>query len=338
MTKDADLVLEGGGVKGIALVGALAVLEERGYRFHRVAGTSAGAIVGSLVAAGMDAAGMQRIMSELDYRRFQDGGWLTRLGLPGQLLTLLATGGIHRGEELRRWLGGLLEEQGVRTFADLRGEDPGSSLPRDEDHRLVVMASDISQGALRRLPWEYDRYGLAADDVRVVDAVRASMSIPFFFRATKLRDRLEQETSWLVDGGMLSNFPVDVFDRRDDRIPRWPTFGIKLSARADAPQGVRHRIDGVWSMAKAMLGTMTGFYDRIHLEQEAVQARTIFIDTMKVRATDFDLDRRTQQQLFDNGRMAAERFLDGNEDRPGWDFDDYLTRYRRPPTDRASGT
>ena len=48
----ADLVLEGGGVKGIALVGAISVLEERGYGFRRVAGTSAGAIVGALVAAG----------------------------------------------------------------------------------------------------------------------------------------------------------------------------------------------------------------------------------------------------------------------------------------------
>ena len=42
---DADLVLEGGGVKGIGLVGAISVLEEHGYVFHRVAGTSAGAIV-----------------------------------------------------------------------------------------------------------------------------------------------------------------------------------------------------------------------------------------------------------------------------------------------------
>ena len=51
----ADLVLEGGGVKGIGLVGAIAVLEERGYLFNRVAGTSAGAIVGALVAAGFAA-------------------------------------------------------------------------------------------------------------------------------------------------------------------------------------------------------------------------------------------------------------------------------------------
>ena len=66
-----DLVLEGGGVKGIALVGALSVLEEAGYRFERVAGTSAGAIVGSLVAAGIPAADLVDILKGLDYRRYR---------------------------------------------------------------------------------------------------------------------------------------------------------------------------------------------------------------------------------------------------------------------------
>jgi NTE family protein len=329
VTLDADLVLEGGGVKGIALVGAVAVLEERGYRFHRVAGTSAGAIVGSLVAAGVSAQRLHEIMEQLDYRRFRDGTWVTRLGLPGQLLTLLRRSGIYRGDELRDWLRDVLGEAGVETFADLRLDDPGAAVSPGEGHRLVVMASDISQGCLRRLPWEYDRYGLDADEVEVVDAVRASMSLPYFFRPVKLRDRVADKRCLLVDGGMLSNFPVDVFDRRDGQAPRWPTLGLKLSARPDAAQGVRHPIDGVWSMSRAMIGTLTGFYDRIHLEREDVVARTIFIDTGKVSTTDFDLSREAAQQLYDNGRTAAERFLDGSDDRPGWDFDEYVRRFRQ---------
>lgn len=330
MTLDADLVLEGGGVKGIALVGAVAVLEERGYRFHRVAGTSAGAIVGSLVAAGVSVHRLREIMEQLDYRRFRDGTWLTRLGLAGQLATLLHKSGIYRGDELRDWLREVLDEVAVRTFADLRLDDPGAAVAPGEGHRLVVMTSDISQGCLRRLPWEYDRYGLEADEVEVVDAVRASMSLPYFFQPVKLRDRVADQRCWLVDGGMLSNFPVDVLDRRDGQAPRWPTLGLKLSARPDAAQGLRHPIGGVWSMSQAMLRTLTGFYDRIHLERDDVLARTIFIDTGKVSTTDFDLDRSTAQQLYDNGRTAAERFLDGTDDRPGWDFDDYVRRFRQP--------
>jgi predicted acylesterase/phospholipase RssA len=53
--KRVDLVLEGGGVKGIGLIGALAVLEERGYVPQNVAGTSAGAIAAALIAAGYSA-------------------------------------------------------------------------------------------------------------------------------------------------------------------------------------------------------------------------------------------------------------------------------------------
>lgn len=71
-----DLVLEGGGVKGIAPVGAISVLEQRGYQFRRVAGTSAGAIVGSLVAANARAAELQEIMRAVDYR----GSWTGRGG------------------------------------------------------------------------------------------------------------------------------------------------------------------------------------------------------------------------------------------------------------------
>ena len=52
-----DGVFSGGGLKGFALVGAYQVLEEKGYQFQRVAGTSAGAILASFIAAGYSAQG-----------------------------------------------------------------------------------------------------------------------------------------------------------------------------------------------------------------------------------------------------------------------------------------
>src|SRR5450756_808679 len=95
----ADMVLEGGGVKGIALVGALSVLEERGYEFNRVAGTSAGAIVGALVAAGFPAGELQAIMNDVDYRKFRDGRPWEQL-LIGKAAELLLSNGVYRGEYL----------------------------------------------------------------------------------------------------------------------------------------------------------------------------------------------------------------------------------------------
>jgi NTE family protein len=325
----ADLVLEGGGVRGIALVGAISALEDHGYRFHRVAGSSAGAVVGALVASGLSATRLREIMRDVDYRRFQDVRGVARLGVPGQLLALLTRSGIHEGAELKEWLRGLLDAQDVRTFADLRTGDAQSSLRAEQDHRLVVMASDLSHGRLRRLPWDYPVYGLDPDGVDVVDAVRASASIPYFYRPVRLRDRVAGADTWLVDGGLLSNFPIAIFDRTDGALPRWPTIGIRLSERPDALQGVANRITGPLTMTRAMIDTMSGFHDRIHLDDPSVVARTIFVDTLKVRATDFDLDRRTQRALFDNGRRAAERFLAGDAHRPAWDFAAYLHRFRR---------
>ena len=88
----ADLVLEGGGVKGIALVGAISVLEERGYEFRW-----AGAIVGSLVAANARTAELEEIMRGVEYRRFRDGPRWRSL-LLGKAVAVLFEQGIYEGQ------------------------------------------------------------------------------------------------------------------------------------------------------------------------------------------------------------------------------------------------
>ena len=123
---------------------------------------------------------------------------------------------------------------------------------------------------------------------------------------------------------MLSRFPIDVFDAPPDLERRWPTLGIKLSA---APGTVSEVHDTV-SMSWTMLNTMTGFYDRTHIDEAAATARTIVIDTGTVRATDFDLDREAQDILFRKGREAALEFLDGEPGQPGWDWEACKRTYR----------
>jgi NTE family protein len=323
---DADLVLEGGGVKGIGLVGAYGTLESAGYRVRRVAGTSAGAIVGALIAAGMPADQVAKTMGGIDYRRFQDKGFIDHFGIPGRALSVVFEKGIYEGRYLREWLDGLLAELGVATFGDLRiTDDPDSSLPAERAYRLVVLTSDVSRGRLVRLPWDYRRYGLDPDRQRIADAVRASMSLPIFYEPIIFEgtDPAGEATkSFLVDGGMLSNFPIDIFDRTDGRAPRWPTFGLKLSARPASPVEERFEVSGTLGLLKAMVGTMSNFHDQMHIDDPAVVARTMFIDTLDVKATDFDLGREAQDALHSNGQRAARKFL------AAWDFADYLRRYR----------
>jgi NTE family protein len=321
----ADLVLEGGGVKGIALVGAVAVLEEHGYEFNRIAGTSAGSIVGALLAAGMPTADMVGIMQSIDYTRFQDKGPEDRFP-GGRLYSLLTQQGIYEGTYLTKWLAEILEPRGVRTFDDLRYDDgAGTELPLEQRYRLVVMASDVSTGRLRRLPWDYPALGYAPGDVPVVDAVRASMSIPFVYKPVKLRNPTTLEEIWMVDGGLLSNFPVEIFDREHGNPPRWPTFGIKLSARRGS-QGIQFRVDSTFDLALSIILTMHSFYDQMHVDDPGVLARTIFIDTLGVKSTDFGLGRETADRLFESGRSAAEAFLSE------WDFDAYIEQFRIPTT------
>ena len=330
---NADLVLEGGGVKGIGLVGAILVLAEAGYHFRRAAGTSAGAIAAALVAAveksGQDMTVLRDYMDDLDYRQFMQGGALERVfeqlgGRFADACELVFRNGLYNGNYLRTWLAPKLAQCGVTTWADLAitlADDPGMSLPEGERYRAVVHTSDISRGMLARLPWDYqDYYGLPPGDQDVVGSVRASMSIPFFFEpvstVTKPARALMPDGSvvtwpggtvtW-VDGGMLMNFPIDAFDRVDGAPPRWPTIGIKLSAEPGAQPA---DVPAVTTLQEGLrcLQTMMSEWDRYHVEQ-ATAERTIFVANAGLTATQFDLTTEQQQTLFRNGAEAATNFL-----------------------------
>ena len=335
----ADLALEGGGVKGIGLVGAVLVLAEAGYTFRGVAGTSAGAIVASLVAAlsrrGRDMTELRSHMDSLDFREFQPRG-LRNLGRGGPrglsagalaLAELTWKTGLDSGDALGRWLTPILEGLGVRTFADLRldeAQDRHMSLEADHQFRLVVHTADISRKQLVRLPWDFPRYGHPAGGQSVVDAVRASMSIPFYFKpfvfasekatvaiptpdggTTEVTYEAGMET-W-VDGGMLRNFPINAFDRIDGRPPRWPTIGIKLSG-LQAHRPPSKACGSSEEVGIHCLETMTGEWDEYSID-ETTAARTIFVDTFGVKAIEFGLPPRQRSELLASGIRAATQFV-----------------------------
>src|SRR5512146_1705244 len=101
--KKIDAVCEGGGVKGIGLVGAVAVIEENGYTFENVAGTSAGAIVASLVAAGYKAPELKQILEQQDFRQFMDKDWEDKIPVVGSLISVIHEKGIYEGNFFETW-------------------------------------------------------------------------------------------------------------------------------------------------------------------------------------------------------------------------------------------
>ena len=327
--EELDLVLAGGGVLGIGHVGVLSVLEDRGYVFKRLAGTSAGSIVAALLAAGMPVGRMRELVGELDYLGFRDRSVRDRLPLIGPLASVLFENGFYEGDHLHEWLGGELAKLGAQTFADLRIRDPGSSLAKEQSYRLVVMAADLTTGELVRLPWDYHRYGLDPDAQSVADAVRASMSIPYFFEPKKLKDS-EGKEHLLVDGGVLSNYPLEVFDRTDSARPRWPTFGVTLLPPLPAgstqifPQlrGLRHV--GALGFLESLVTTLVVGRDQGYLNQPWVSARSMQVDNLGINPVDFGITKDQAARLFQSGRDRAEAFL------AGWDWETYLRKFRPP--------
>lgn len=322
----SDLVLEGGGVKGAGLAGAVHVLAEH-YDFHRVAGTSAGAIVAALVAAGLGDH-LEDLTIDTDFADFLDEGPAGRLlGPLGNGIDLLAREGIHRGRTLHHWIRDTLAGAGVETWGDLRLPGASAKTPVEHRYRLVVIVSDVSRGRMLRLPWDYESLlGTSPDEMPVADAVRASASIPFFFRPWRLpvdpalTDGRHEIV--LTDGGMLSNYPIDLFDDE----PEHPTFGVKLSARLALCDQAWHDSDDPLSLAKALVATMTNAHDQVHVDRPSVVSRTVFVETSGVRSTDFRLSPETKRGLFDNGAAAATRFL------REWDFEDWRGTYAAATT------
>jgi NTE family protein len=329
---DADLVLEGGGVKGTGLVGAITALSSAPdpYTFHRVAGTSAGAIVASLLAAGYDSAALNTIMSDLDFSQFEDAhGVLGHFERVSEGIGLLVHEGLFPGQFLHDWVRETLAAKNVHTWGDLKQDDPGSALPPAQRYRLVVVVSDVSRGRMLRLPWDYQSLlGLDPDSQPVADAVRASAGIPFFFRPLHLKADPAVTAGHgeilATDGGMLSNFPVDIFDRNDGEPSRWPTFGVKLSARQPITAADWDPDASPLQLAKSLLATMQSAHDQAHVDDASVAARTVFVDTTGYNATDFHLTSADKQKLFDNGLAAGQKFL-AAWDWAAWQKGDYTT-------------
>jgi NTE family protein len=314
-----DAVFEGGGVKGIGLAGAVAVTEAKGYEFVNIAGTSAGAIVAALVAAGYRAEELRAIMATLDYEKFKDPGWIDRIPVLGKAISLGIEKGIYEGEYFEDWMRQQLQKKGKRKFGDLiMDEFKDSARYR---YKLRVVASDLSRGKMLVLPQDIKDFGIEPDDLDIARAVRMSMSIPFFFEPVTMT-LPNKKQACIVDGGVLSNFPVHLFDDGTPN-PSWPTFGYLLVEEDPSrPITVRHEIHGPLSMFAALIATMMEAHDRMYIEGDAF-ARTIPIPTKGVTATEFDLSKERAETLYQSGRTAAESFFST------WNFAEYKRNFRQ---------
>jgi NTE family protein len=119
-----------------------------------------------------------------------------------------------------------------------------------------------------------------------------------------------------VDGGLISNFPIDVFDRTDGEEGRWPTVGVSLVPQLPAeatrlvPQLGALRVLPGFRFLEAVITTAVVGRDQAYLNQPWVKERTFEVDGLGVSPFDFTIDRRTAERLFGSGRRAATEFLE----------------------------
>ena len=213
-----DCVIEGAGAKICAEVGAYEALTLRGFTSSHIAGTSAGAIVGSCMAAGYEPEPLKKIIFEKNFTDFLDGSrWKVK-----RWWDIYRGKSMHSGDTFYEFIKDLLADKGVHTFKDLLTTDTKELDDPRYRWRLKVVISDVSMGRMLTLPNDARLFHMNPDDFEVARAVRMSMSIPGYFKPEMLKD------SYIVDGGILSNFPIWIFD--SDGKPSWPTFGILLVA------------------------------------------------------------------------------------------------------------
>ena len=112
-----DGVFEGGGVKGIGLVGAASAIEAAGYEFVNLAGTSAGAIVATLLAAGYSAAELKPIISGIDFNAFEDPPLLGRIPFLGIVIDEILNQGLYKGDAFLKLMSDLLAQEGTACEA-----------------------------------------------------------------------------------------------------------------------------------------------------------------------------------------------------------------------------
>lgn len=324
-----NLIFEGGGVKGIAYMGALQVLEQRGIlsNITRLGGTSAGAINALLLALGYSNQEQLQLMQSMDFKKFMDNSF----GIFRDLFRLITKFGWNKGDFFSGWIGEVIKEKlgsPKATFGDLQSS--GRPL-------LYMVGTNLSTGYSE--VFSAERHS----DMPLASAVRISMSIPLFFTAIRYGDHKDV----YVDGGVQLNYPVKSFDRekyidmenesyaakqtdyyekenkdfiqvhpnRSPYVYNRQTIGLRLDTqeqigiyRYNEPPKER-TIKKFSHYAGSLINALMTVQENQHLHTDDWH-RTIYINTLDVGTTDFSLTEEKKNALIQQGIKGVNEYFE----------------------------
>lgn len=350
-----ELVMEGGGVLGVALVGYSYVLEQMGLRFFSLAGTSAGSINAMLLACTGDISSEKsdkilNILANKNLYDFVDGDsdakdFIKTLVEKAKTMKMFWKGmqvidnltedlGLNPGDDFYNWLAGILKKEGIKSTSDLMKKfsaipstimiRPGIKREIDDlKPRLALIAADLTTETKVEFPKMNKLYWKKPEEVNPAYYVRASMSIPYFFKPLIVRDLpggKEALINWVdlvnyygkvpeevffVDGGLLSNFPIDVFHNKK-KVPRMPTFGARLGIDRNEP----NKISNPMNLFGAMFNSIRHLHDYDFILQNPDYKQLVTkIDIGQHDWLNFGISDDDKIDLFYRGARAAAEFL-----------------------------
>ncbi|MDQ0254814.1 NTE family protein [Evansella vedderi] len=294
-----DGVFEGGGIKVLAHLGAIDVMEEAGYEWNRLAGTSAGSILAALLAAGYNSKQLKELMLDFPFENIAQKTSLSKFPLVGPLVSLCVKNGMYKLSYIEEWMDEALRRKGILTFGNL------------PENKLKIVISDISNNRMSILPDDLPFYGVDPKSFPISTAVKLSCSIPYYFVPGHIKNHI------IIDGAILSNYPIWIFDTKG--VPRWPTIGFRLSGQNIDPEAFK--IKGPVSKTISIIRTMLEAHDKKYVNKEAA-ARTVFIEGIAVGTIDFNIQLKGKLHLIELGKIATELFLQE------WSFEEYIRTYR----------
>ncbi|MGB3799590.1 MAG: patatin-like phospholipase family protein [Lewinella sp.] len=310
-----NLVFEGAGMRGIAYSGVLKEMEQQDILddIERVGGTSAGAITALMVSRGYNSEEIFTIISETRFQQFNDGRFL----FVGGIARLNKRYGWYRGQRFSRWISQIIADKTGDpeiTFADLRAAGfkdlhvTGASLTRQQ---LLVFSAETYP------------------NMKVRDALRASMSIPLYFEALHIDSvgavyREQNEAGSLdliVDGGITGNYPIFLFDSiaydslgQGVRIANPHTIGVRIDSDAQIERdSADHElapipIDGLKDYMQAFYVMVFESLNRAPLIEEDWE-RSISVSARGISPRIKKMSREQLDTLIQSGEESTSRFL-----------------------------
>lgn len=328
--KIENLVFEGGGVLGIAYLGALSYLFQNGLMKDvlRVAGTSAGAISACILSFNLPFWDLRKISNTLDYKKVVSKGQLDHIGfIPEDVIEVLGglledincvyrlmnNYGWFSTKYFYEWIQDVINEQFdlTKKLPPYTFEDFKNPLIHKDNRPffdLYVMGTDITMKTTQIFSYE------TTPKMEVAEAVRISMSVPLFFEAVRKEQVDSQGNSFsrvFCDGGLMNNYPLEIFD--------YPTFNANLY------QGVnmftlgfrfknkfeRNEIGNLWQYIESLLWVSSYMQQQNYESNPLNRERSIVIDTKDIHSLDFDIDVNdvVYRFLYRQGYNAAQEFF-----------------------------